>query len=162
MADREVLRPTTVEELIALVGRELGPTKWRTLTQREIDTFADLTDDHQWIHVDPERAAAGPFGTTIGHGLLTLSLGPSCMEELMKFDGFAHSLNYGYNKVRFPHPRPVGSKVWMRATITDVTPTGGGSAQITATQYFEAEGIQKPICVAESIGRFTEQEARSA
>src|SRR5690606_5223134 len=116
----DVLRPTTVDELVALVGRELGPTQWHTLVQEDIDTFATVTGDHQWIHVDPERAAAGPFGTTIGHGLFTLSLGPTFMEELMAFDGFAHSLNYGYNKVRFPHPRPVGSKVRMRATISDV------------------------------------------
>ena len=160
MADREVLRPTTIDELVALVGRELGPTQWHALTQQEIDTFADLTGDHQWIHVDPERAAAGPFGTTISHGLFTLSLGPAFMEELMAFDGFAHSLNYGYDKVRFPHPCPVGGKVRMRATITDVTPAGAGSAQITTTLYFEAEGIEKPICVAESIGRFTEHRAR--
>ncbi|WP_113699221.1 MaoC family dehydratase [Nonomuraea lactucae] len=159
MADREVPRPTTVDHL---VGRELGPTEWPTSTQQEIDTFADVTGDHQWIHVDPEHAAAGPFGTTIGHGLFTLSLGPTFMEELMAFDGFAHSLDYGYDRVRFQHPRPVGSKNRMRATITDVTHTGDGSAQITTTQYFEAEGIEKPICVAESIGRFTEHEVVSA
>lgn len=150
------LRPTTIEELTALEGRELGPTDWHTLTQAEIDAFAEVTGDHQWIHVDTERAAAGPFGGTIGHGLFTLSLGPTFMEELMAFDGFAHSLNYGYDRVRFPHPRPVGSKVRMRATITRVVPTGDGSAQITTTQVFEADGIAKPICVAESIGRFTE------
>ena len=153
------LRPTTVAELVDLVGTEIGPTEWHTLVQEDIQAFADVTGDHQWIHVDPERSAAGPFGTTIGHGLFTLSLGPTLMEELMAFDGFAHSLNYGYNKVRFPHPRPVGSKVRMRATITEVTPAGGGAAQITTTQYFEAEGIEKPICVAESIGRFTEYPA---
>ncbi|WP_367325900.1 MaoC family dehydratase [Streptomyces sp. HUAS ZL42] len=162
MTDHEVLRPTTVDELVALVGRELGPTAWHPLTQPQIDTFADVTGDHQWIHVDVERAAAGPFGTTIGHGLFTLALGPAFMEELMAFDGFAHSLNYGYNKVRFPHPRPVGSKVRMRATITDVTPIGDGSAQITTTQYFEVEGVEKPVCVAESIGRFTEHEEDAA
>jgi NADPH-dependent curcumin reductase CurA/acyl dehydratase len=160
MADREVLRPTTVDELVALVGCELGPTEWHTLTQQEIGTFAEVTGDHQWIHVDPERAAAGPFGATIGHGLFMLSLGPAFMEELMAFDGFAHSLNYGYNKVRFPHPCPVGSKVRMRVTVTDVTPAGVGSAQITTTQYFEADGIEKPVCVAESIGRFTEHGSR--
>jgi acyl dehydratase len=156
MTQPDVLRPTSVEDLVALVGRELGPTQWHSLTQEDINKFADVTGDHQWIHVDEERAAAGPFGTTIGHGLLTLSLGPAFMEELMAFDGFAHSLNYGYNKVRFPHPRPVGTKVRMRATVTDVAPTGDGSAQITTRQFFEAEGIEKPICVAESIGFFTE------
>ncbi len=150
------LRPTTITELEALVGTELGPSAWHTLTQDEIDRFADVTRDHQWIHVDPERAAAGPFGGTIGHGLFTLSLGPAMMEELMAFDGFLHSLNYGYDKVRFPHPRPVGSRVRMRATVTRVDRAGDDAAQIVTTQYFEAEGIDKPICVAESIGRFTE------
>ncbi|MFZ2241857.1 MAG: MaoC family dehydratase [Gordonia amarae] len=152
-------RPTTIDDLVALTGRELGPTEWHELTQDEVNTFADVTNDHQWIHIDTEKAAAGPFGTTIGHGLLTLSLGPGFTEELLAFDGFAHSLNYGYGKVRFPHPLPVGSKVRMRATITDVQPTGTGSAQITTTQVFEAEGIEKPVCVAESIGRFTEHGA---
>ena len=150
------LRPTTITELEALVGTELGPSAWHTLTQDEIDRFADVTGDHQWIHVDPDRAAAGPFGGTIGHGLFTLSLGPAMMEELMAFDGFLHSLNYGYDKVRFPHPRPVGSRVRMRATVTRVDRAGDDAAQIVTTQYFEAEGIDKPICVAESIGRFTE------
>ena len=149
-------RPTTIDELEDLVGSELGPSSWHTLTQDDIDRFADVTGDHQWIHVDPERAAAGPFGLTIGHGLFTLSLGPAMMEELMAFDGFLHSLNYGYDKVRFPHPRPVGSRVRMRATITRVDRAGEDAAQIVTTQHFEAEGIDKPICVAESIGRFTE------
>ncbi len=162
MSPTTVLRPTTIQELIELVGTQLGPTEWHTLTQDEINGFADLTGDHQWIHVDTERAEAGPFGATIGHGLFTLSLGPAFMEELMAFDGFMHSLNYGYNKVRFPHPRPVGTKVRMRATITHVEPAGDGAAQITTTQYFEAEGIDKPICVAESIGRFTEYPADAA
>lgn len=155
------VRPTTIDELIALEGQELGPTQWHTLTQPDINAFADVTNDHQWIHVDEERAAAGPFGKTIGHGLFTLSLGPAFMEELMAFDGFAHSLNYGYDKVRFPHPRFVGSKVRMRATITKVTPNGNGSAQIVTTQVFEGEGVDKPICVAESIGRFTEYGAEA-
>ncbi|TSD68471.1 MaoC family dehydratase [Aeromicrobium piscarium] len=150
------LRPTTITELEELVGSELGPSSWHTLTQDDIDRFADVTGDHQWIHVDPDRAAAGPFGQTIGHGLFTLSLGPAMMEELMAFDGFLHSLNYGYDKVRFPHPRPVGSRVRMRATVTRVDRAGDDAAQIVTTQYFEAEGIDKPICVAESIGRFTE------
>lgn len=156
MTTNTPVRPTTIAELVALTGQELGPTEWHTLTQAEINTFADVTDDHQWIHVDEERAAAGPFGTTIGHGLFTLSLGPKFMEELMAFDGFAHSLNYGYDRVRFPNPRPVGSRVRMRATITNVNSTAPGTAQITTSQVFEGDGFSKPICVAESIGRFTE------
>ncbi|CCH76837.1 putative enoyl-CoA hydratase 1 [Nostocoides japonicum T1-X7] len=153
------LRPTSIADVEELVGTELGPTDWHTLPQEDIDAFADLTGDHQWIHVDPERAAAGPFGGTIGHGLLTLSLGPAMTEQLMAFDGFAHALNYGYDKVRFPHPRPVGSRVRMRATITDVTRVGDDSAQVTTTQVFECEGIDKPVCVAQSIGRFTVRSA---
>lgn len=152
----ERLRPTSIQELQELVDTELGPTDWNVLTQRDTDTFADVTGDHQWIHVDPERAAAGPFGTTIGHGVHTLALGPALMEQLMAFDGFLHSLNYGYNKVRFPHPYPVGSRLRMRATVSAVELAGEGAAQVTTTQVFEAEGIDKPVCVAESIGRFTE------
>lgn len=152
----------SADQIKAAIGEDLGQSDWLVIEQERINLFADATDDHQWIHVDPERAAAGPFGTTIGHGLFTLSLGPVFMEELMAFDGFAHSLNYGYNRVRFPHPRPVGSKVRMRATITSVDPTGTGAAQIVTTQYFEAEGIDKPLCVAESIGRFTEHGSEDA
>ncbi len=158
----ERLRPTTIADLQELVGSTLGPTRWHTLTQADIDAFADVTGDHQWIHVDPERAAAGPFGRTIGHGLLTLSLGPALTEELMAFDGFAHGLNYGYGKVRFPHPLPVGARVRMTATVSEVTPMGEGSAQVTTTQVFEAEGIEKPVCVAESIGRFVQHGAGAA
>lgn len=150
------MRPSTVQDLRDLVGQELGPTHWHTLTQDEINAFADLTNDHQWIHVDAERAAAGPFGTTIGHGLFTLSLGPVFLEELMAFDGFKHSLNYGYNRVRFPHPRPVGSKVRMRANVRSVEAQGEDSAQIVIAQHFEAEGLDKPVCVAEAIAYFTE------
>ena len=150
------VRPESVADLRELLGRELGPTDWWEVTQERIDAFADATGDHQWIHVDPARAADSPLGTTIAHGLLTLSLGPKFMEELMAFDGFAHSLNYGYAKVRFPAPVPVGSRVRMRATITDVADVSGG-AQVTTTQVIEREGSEKPVCVAESIGRFVEK-----
>ncbi|GAA2073530.1 MaoC family dehydratase [Aeromicrobium halocynthiae] len=149
------IRPTTVDELKDLVGRELGPTEWHEITQERIQCFADLTGDHQWIHVDPARAEASDFGSTIAHGLYSLSLGPAFMESLMAFDGFAHSLNYGYNKVRFPSPNPVGSRIRMRATITAVDEVSGG-AQVTTTQTFEREGSDKPILVAESVGRFSE------
>jgi acyl dehydratase len=151
------LRPTTIAELRALVGVDLGPTEWYDVDQARVDAFAENTEDRQWIHVDPERAAASPFGGTIGHGLLTLSLGPKFMEELMAFDGFAHSLNYGYDKVRFPAPMPVGTRLRMHATITGVEDVGGG-AQVTTTQTFEREGGEKPVCVAISVGRFVEHE----
>lgn len=149
-------RPTSVAELRELEGRELGPTAWYDISQARIDAFADLTEDRQWIHVDPERAADSELGTTIGHGLFTLSLGPKFMEELMAFDGFEKSLNYGYGKVRFPSPLPVDSRIRMRATITAVDDVPGG-AQVTTTQVFEREGQEKPVCVAESIGRFVER-----
>jgi acyl dehydratase len=151
-----VRRPSTAAELRALQGTELGPTAWHDVPQERIDAFAAATGDHQWIHVDPERAAASPLGSTIAHGLLTLSLGPAFMEELIAFDGFAHSLNYGYGKVRFPAPVPVGSRVRMRATISDVADVDGG-VQITTTQVFEVEGASTPECVAESLGRFVER-----
>jgi acyl dehydratase len=151
-----IARPTSVADLRALEGTELGPTDWLEITQDRIDAFAQVTGDHQWIHVDPERAAASPMGTTIAHGLLTLSLAPAFMEALMAFDGFAHALNYGYEKVRFPAPVPVGSRVRMRATVTEVTDVPGG-AQVTTTQTIEVEGADKPVCVAQSVARFYER-----
>lgn len=149
------VRPTTVQQLKDLVGRELGPTGWYDITQDGVQAFADVTGDQQWIHVDPERAQDSAFGSTIAHGLYTLSLGPAFMESLMAFDGFAHSLNYGYNKVRFPSPNPVGSRIRMRAILTTVDDVPGG-AQVTTTQTFEREGSDKPILVAESVARFYE------
>jgi acyl dehydratase len=150
-----VARPVSVADLRALAGTELGPTGWLEITQERIDAFAEVTGDHQWIHVDPERAAASPMGSTIAHGLLTLSLAPAFMEELMAYDGFAHALNYGYEKVRFPAPVPVGSRLRMRATITDVSEVPGG-AQVTTTQTVEREGGDKPVLVAQSVARFYE------
>jgi acyl dehydratase len=111
-----------------------------------------VTGDHQWIHTDPERAAQTPFGGTIAHGLYTLSLGPKFSYEVMDVQGFAFGVNYGYGKVRFPAPLPVGSKVRMRATLTNVDDVPGG-IQITVTQTFEREGGEKPVCVAESLAR---------
>jgi acyl dehydratase len=146
---------TTLSGLDALrdaAGRDLGVTDWREITQADIDAFADLTGDHQWIHVDPERAAASPLGRTIAHGLLTLSLAPAMTAELLTFEGFAFALNYGYNRIRFPAPLPVGSRVRMHATLAAVDDIPGG-AQITIVQSFEREGEEKPVCVAESLAR---------
>jgi acyl dehydratase len=154
--DETPLRPTTVAALHDLQGRELGPTGWVDITQQRIDAFAEVTGDHQWIHVDTERAAISPLGSTIAHGLFTLSLGPMLMEELMAFDGFAQALNYGYDKVRFTAPVPVGSRVRMRATVTAVRAVSGG-VNLTATQTFERKGQQKPVCVAEAVARFVER-----
>jgi acyl dehydratase len=151
-----IARPTSVADLRALQGTELGPTDWVAIPQETIDAFAQVTGDHQWIHVDPERAAASPMGSTIAHSLLTLSLAPAFMEALIAFDGFAHALNYGYDKVRFPGPVPVGSRVRMRAQVVEVVAVPGG-AQVTTTQTIEREGADKPVCVAQSVGRFYER-----
>ncbi len=149
--------PSSVQDLQDLLGLELGPTEWHTVDQVRIDAFADHTGDHQWIHVDPERAATSAFGTTIAHGLYSLSRTPAFMEELMAFDGFAHSLNYGYNKVRFLHPLPVDSRIRMRSEVIAVDETAPGQVNVTTKLTVEAEGIEKPILVAESIGRFSER-----
>ena len=107
----------SVDELTALVGTHLGYSAWREVTQERVNTFADATDDHQWIHVDAERAAAGPFGTTIAHGFLTLSLLIPMWSEILRFDGVRLAINYGLNKVRFPSPVPVGSSIRTGATL---------------------------------------------
>jgi len=143
---------TGLDGLRAAEGREIGVTDWREVTQDEVDAFADATGDHQWIHVDPERAAQSPLGGTIAHGLYTLSLAPAMTESLFSFEGFAFALNYGYNRVRFPAPLRVGTRVRMRATLAAVEDIAGG-AQITIVQTFEAEGSEKPVCVAESLAR---------
>ena len=143
---------TGIDELRAAVGRDLGVTDWREITQAEVDAFADATGDHQWIHVDPERAARSPLGGTIAHGLFTLSLAPAMTDSLLSFEGFAFALNYGYNRVRFPGPLPVGARVRLRARLANVEDIPGG-AQITIVQAFERDGVGKPVCVAESLAR---------
>ncbi|MGW0040997.1 MaoC family dehydratase [Rhodococcus sp. NPDC003348] len=146
------VRPNTAADLTALVGRELGPTEWYEVTQERVNAFADATGDHQWIHVDPEKAAASPLGGTIAHGLFSLSLGPYLSSRLLAFDGFTHGLNYGYNKVRFPAPVPVGSRIRMRVTVVSADEVPGG-IQVTTSQVVEREGSDKPVMVAESIAR---------
>ena len=143
---------TGPDEVKAAVGQELGVSDWYEVTQATIDQFAEVTGDHQWIHTDPEKAAQTPFGGTIAHGLFTLSLGPKFSYEIMDMQGFAFGVNYGYGKVRFPAPLPVGQKVRMRAALTNVDDVPGG-IQITVTQTFEVEGGAKPVCVAESLAR---------
>jgi acyl dehydratase len=147
-----MLTITGVDELRSKVGTELGVSEWHEVTQDEIDAFADATGDHQWIHVEPERAAATPFGGTIAHGLYTLSLGPKFTFDMFTIEGFSFGLNYGYNRVRFPAPLPVGSRVRMRATLAAVDDVPGG-VQITIAQTFEREGGEKPVCAAESVAR---------
>ncbi|MER5933163.1 MaoC family dehydratase [Streptomyces sp. NPDC002054] len=144
---------TSAEELHAGTGALLGPSDWLEVDQKRIDLFADATGDHQWIHVDPERAASGPFGSTIAHGYLTLSLLPSLVPQIMRVEGMRMGINYGTNKVRFPSPVPVGSRLRATAVITEVTEAGGG-VQVAATVTVEREDGDKPVCVAETVSRY--------
>ena len=132
-----------MDELKAKVGEELGVSDWHEVTQEEIDEFARVTGDDQWIHIDPERAKETPFGGTIAHGYFTLSLGPRFSYEMFKLDGFAFGINYGLGKVRFPAPMPVGGKVRMRAELVAVDDIPGG-AQITIKQTFEPRAATSP------------------
>lgn len=149
----EVFCPRTVADVRVMIGTEIGPGEWHEVTQHAIDAFADVTGDHQWIHVDPERAARGPFGTTIAHGLYSLSLAPAMSAALMDHSGFAHSLNYGYDRIRFPAPVPVGSRLRLRLTIVSVDEPSSGSIQIRSNQTIEREGSEKPVLVAEALSR---------
>ena len=136
-----------------LVGVELDPTGWLEVTQERIDAFAEATGDHQWIHVDPARAAEGPFGTTIAHGYLTLSLcAPLLGELLADLTSSSMSINYGTNKVRFPAPVPSGSRIRARATVASVDEVPGGDQAVVVTTI-EREGGDKPVCVAEMVIR---------
>lgn len=149
----KVRRIDGLQELNGLVGQELGVSDWLKIDQAEVDTFAETTGDQYWIHTDPERARSdSPYGGTILHGLFTLSLGPGLSREIFAIEGFGVGVNYGYQKVRFPSPVPVGSLVRMRATLAAVEEVGDG-VQVTVTQTFEREGGEKPSCVAESVVR---------
>jgi acyl dehydratase len=141
-----------LSEFVAAAGSQLGPTEWMEITQERVNLFADATDDHQWIHIDPERAAAGPFGGTIAHGLLTLSLLPHFMHQLYRVDNVALAVNYGYNKVRFITPVKVGANVRAGAVISKVDELDG-AVQATMTVTVEIEGSDKPAAVVESIVR---------
>jgi len=147
-----MLTITGIDELKSHVGQELGVSDWHEVTQEDINAFADVTGDHQFIHVDLDRAKETPFGGTIAHGYYTLSLLPKFSYSMYSFDGFAFGLNYGLNKVRFPAPLPVGQKVRMRAELVAVDDVPGG-VQITTKATFETEGGDKPVCVAESLAR---------
>jgi acyl dehydratase len=139
-----------------LAGQHLGYSDWMEITQERVDAFADATGDHQWIHVDPERAKDGPFGGTIAHGYLTLSLGPALAPSVFRTSGFSMGVNYGCGKVRFPSPVPVGSKLRLGVEVKDVQVTGEGQCQCTYLYTFEVEGASKPSCVAEVIVRMFE------
>jgi acyl dehydratase len=143
---------TGLDELRDAEGEVLGTSDWHEVTQADVDTFADVTGDHQWIHVDPERARQTPFGGTIAHGYYTLSLAPRLSDQILRLDGFAFGLNYGLNKVRFPAPVPVGARVRMTCKLAKLEDIPGG-AQVTFENTFEVEGGDKPVCVAESLAR---------
>jgi acyl dehydratase len=143
-----------IEGLKDLIGKQIGPGEWRAVRQQDIETFADLSGDHQWIHVDAERAQReSPFGTTIAHGNLTLSMIDGFRLELITTTGFKLGVNYGWNKVRFPAPVPAGSRVRARAQVVSVDEAGGGWWQVVTRFTVEVEGSDKPCCVADSVGR---------
>jgi acyl dehydratase len=143
-----------IEGLKALQGRKIGPTEWREVTQRDIDDFARLSGDDQWIHVDLERARKeSPFGATIAHGNLTLSMIDGLRRDLISSTGFRLGVNYGWNRVRFPAPVPAGSRIRASAEVTELEDVGGGWWQVVTRFTVEVEGSDKPACVAHSVGR---------
>lgn len=142
-----------IDGLKALVGEHLGYSPYVEVTQEQVNMFAEATGDHQWIHVDVEKAKAGPFGGPIAHGYLTLSLGPMLSPQIFGVSGISMGVNYGAGKVRFPAPVPVGSNVRLGATLQSVDDVSGG-AQVTMEFVFEVEGASKPSCVAEVIFRY--------
>src|SRR5919197_5171592 len=143
-----------IESLRELVGQRVGPAEWRTVTQEDIDKFADVSRDHQWIHVDPDRAAReSPYGTTVAHGNLTLSLLDWFRSQLIENRGVKMGINYGFNKVRFPAAVPTGTRIRARAELLSVEQLGDGWWHVVTKLTIEAEGQEKPACVAESVGR---------
>lgn len=143
----------TLDELIPCVGQELAVSEWVTVTQEQIDLFAQATGDHQWIHVDRERAKEGPYGGTIAHGFLTLSLMPRLFASAIKLEGTRMGLNYGLNKVRFPAPVPVDSRLRCRISLAACEPVPNDGLQLTFDMKIEREGETKPVCIADFIQR---------
>ncbi|MGV9744408.1 MaoC family dehydratase [Rhodococcus zopfii] len=144
-----------IAEIEAAVGEHLGYSEWLEITQERVNTFADATGDHQWIHVDPERAASGPYGTTIAHGYLTLSLLPVLGSQIFTVEGLKMRINYGSNKVRFPAPVPVGSKIRAGVTVTSVERTAKG-ANLIVSYTVEVDGGDKPALIAETVAVLVE------
>jgi acyl dehydratase len=147
---------TTVDDIGAfgpMVGQHLGTSDWVTVDQARIDAFADATGDHQWIHVDPERARRGPFGTTIAHGYLTLSLIPMLLPQVIRVEGVAFGVNYGCNKVRFPSPVPAGSSLRLGAAVASVDEVAGG-VQVALDVTLEVRDAPKPACAAQVVYRY--------
>ncbi len=146
---------TTLAELPALKGQVLGTSEWLEVSQERVNLFADATDDHQWIHTDPERAIAeSPYGGPIGHGFLTLSLFVPLWSQVLTVSDAKMGVNYGLNKVRFPAPVPVGSRVRLTATLIDIEEVREGGVQLLVSGVIEREGTDKPVCVVESLMRF--------
>ena len=143
----------TLAELAALAGQEVAVSDWITVTQHQINLFAEATGDHQWIHVDEERAKAGPFGAPIAHGFLTLSLIPKFFDNALAVLDTKMGVNYGLNRVRFTGPVPVNSRLRARLTLLECTPIDGNGYQMTWQVTMEREGADKPVCIAESISR---------
>jgi acyl dehydratase len=144
-------------EFLDLVGEQIGTSDWQEIDQKRIDLFAEATGDHQWIHVDPERAAAGPFGSTIAHGYLTLSLAPALLQQVITVEGMSFGVNYGCNKVRFPAPVPVDSRVRMGVTVGSSEKVSGGTeggVQVVFDLVIEVEDQPKPACVCQVVYRY--------
>ena len=152
-ASTGALKSVPMAELAGLVGQRLGTSRWRPVTQDMISGFADITDDHQWLHVDPERAAAGPFGGTIAHGYLTLSLASALLWDVLEVPDARQVINYGLAKARFPAPVPAGSQVRAHVDLASVEEVKGG-LQITTTLTYEREGGDRPVCVADLLFRY--------
>jgi acyl dehydratase len=148
-----VITVNGLDEIKALAGRDLGRSDWLEITQDRVNTFADATGDHQWIHVDVQRAKDGPFGGTIAHGYLTLSLVIPLFTELLQITGTTMSVNYGLERVRFPNPVRVGSKIRLAATVAEVTEVAGNGVQMVLDFIVEIDGQAKPACVARPVYR---------
>jgi len=139
-------------DLMRLASTELGPSEWLEVTQEMVTAFADATMDRQWIHLDRERAAKGPYGTTVAHGFLVLSLGPHLVRQVLDLSALQAGINYGVNRVRFPSPTPVGSRLRLRVAIREVTALTNG-ARVTMEYTFERDGGDRPVCVAEVVSQ---------
>jgi len=143
-----------VADLEDALGRELGPTDWLTIDQARVDAFAEIAGDRQWIHVDPERAASGPFGSTVAHGYLTLALVMHFVNSLRRLENLQMSVNYGLNKVRFPAPLLVGARIRARTSLAELEKLGARGVQVVLRTTVEIEGGAKPACVAETVSRY--------
>jgi acyl dehydratase len=142
------------KDLLAMIGQDLGSSPWLDVSQERINVFADATDDHQWIHVDVDRAKTGPFGGPIAHGYLTLSLLIPLWSEILVIEELDMAVNYGLNKVRFPAPVPAGSRVQVSATLADAEEVGGNGIQATIDTVMRVEGADKPVCIAQMVHRY--------